>query len=100
MRITDVEALHLRQPDIDPSIADGSQDALLIRVHTDEGIIGLGEVDSLPVVVKAIVEAPASHSLANGLRSLLVGEDPFEIRRLWERMYRGTLYFGRRGAAV
>ena len=62
MNITDVEALLLRQPDtIDTTIADGSQDALIVRVHTDEGIVGLGEIDSLPHVAKAIVEAPASH---------------------------------------
>jgi L-rhamnonate dehydratase len=100
MRITDVEALHLRPPELDPSIADGSQDALIVRVHTDEGIVGIGEVDSLPSVVKAIVEAPPSHSIASGLRTLLVGEDPLEIRRLWERMFRGSLYYGRRGAVV
>ncbi len=50
MKITDVEAIILRQPTMDVSKADGSQDALLIRVHTDEGITGVGEVDSLPPV--------------------------------------------------
>ena len=54
MIITDVEALLLRQPDaVDSSIADGSQDALLVRVHTDAGLVGIGEVDSMPSVVKA-----------------------------------------------
>ena len=55
MRITDVEPLLLRQRDaIDPSIADGSQDALIVRVRTDEGLVGLGEVDSMPSVAKAV----------------------------------------------
>ena len=54
MRITDVEAILLRQHDaIDTGIADGSQDALVVRIHTDEGITGLGEVDSMPTVAKA-----------------------------------------------
>jgi L-rhamnonate dehydratase len=101
MIITDVEALLLRQPDaVDTGIADGSQDALVVRVHTDAGIVGIGEVDSMPWVVKAIIEAPPAHQIASGLRSLLVGEDPLEIGRLWQRMYRGSLYFGRRGAVV
>lgn len=101
MVITDVEALMLRQPsELNAKAADGSQDALVIRVHTDEGIVGLGEVDSIPAVAKAVVEAPASHKLANGLRSLLVGENPLDIGRLWQKMYVGTLYFGRRGAAI
>jgi L-rhamnonate dehydratase len=100
VKITDVEAIILRQANIDVSRADGSQDALIIRVHTDEGVIGLGEVDSIPSVVKAIVDAPASHSNASGLRNLLIGEDPFEIERLWEKMYRGSIYYGRRDVAI
>jgi L-rhamnonate dehydratase len=100
MRITDVEALLLRQPDLDPGVADGSQDALVIRVHTDAGLVGLGEVDSSPSVVKAIIDAPASHSIASGLRALLIGEDPSDIGRLWQRMFKGSLYYGRRGAAI
>ena len=100
MKIIDVEAIILRQPRMDVSQADGSQDALLIRVHTDEGITGIGEVDSLPPVIKAVVEAPASHAIASGLKPLLIGEDPLEIDRLWEKMFRGSIYYGRRGAAI
>jgi L-alanine-DL-glutamate epimerase-like enolase superfamily enzyme len=100
VKITDVEAIILRQPSMDVSKADGSQDALLIRVHTDEGITGIGEVDSLPPVIKAIVEAPPSHAIASGLKPLLVGENPLEIDRLWDKMYRGSIYYGRRGAAI
>ena len=66
MRITDVKAMILRQPGLDPRLADGSQDAVIITVHTDEGLIGMGEVDSSPTIVKAIVDAPASHSIASG----------------------------------
>ncbi len=101
MIITDVEALLLRQPGaVDTTIADGSQDAVIIRVTTDAGIVGLGEVDSNPTVIKSIIEAPPSHKTACGLRSLLIGEDPADIPRLWQRMYRGSLYYGRRGAVV
>jgi L-rhamnonate dehydratase len=101
MIITAVEALLLKQPgELDTTIADGSQDALIIRVSTDEGITGIGEVDSNPTVVKAIVEAPPSHKTACGLRSLLIGQDPGDIAGLWQRMYRGSLYYGRRGAAL
>jgi L-rhamnonate dehydratase len=101
MRITDVEALQLRQPGaVDAEIADGSQDALIVRVHTDDGVVGVGEVDSLPPVVKAAIDAPPSHANASGLRALLVGQDPLQIEALWRRMYEGTIYFGRRGAAI
>jgi L-rhamnonate dehydratase len=101
MRITDVEAILLRQRDaLDPTIADGSQDALVVRVHTDEGIVGIGEVDSMPLVAKAAIEAPPSHKIANGLRALLIGEDPLDVDRLWQKMYAGSIYFGRRGVVI
>ena len=101
MRITKVEAILLRpKGGIDTSIGDGSQDGVLVRVHTDEGITGLGEIDSSPSVAKAIIDAPPSHKICSGLAALLVGENPLEIGRLWQKMYRGSLYFGRRGAAI
>ena len=101
MKVTDVEAVLLRQPgELDTTIADGSQDALIVRVHTDEGITGVGEIDSLPYVAKAVIEAPASHAIASGLGALLVGEDPLDIDAAWQRLYSGSIYYGRRGVAV
>lgn len=99
MKITDVETIHLSLPDIAHE-CNGTQDALLVKIHTDEGLVGIGEVDSSPTVVRAIFDAPFSHTLACGLRQLLLGEDPLDIERLWEKMYRGTIYFGRRGPAI
>lgn len=99
MKITEVETIHLRLPTIEEE-CNGTQDALLVMITTDSGLVGIGEVDSSPHVVKAIFDAPYSHTLACGLRQLLVGEDPRDVERLWEKMYRGTLYFGRRGAAI
>jgi len=97
--ITNVETIHLRLDTIAEE-CNGTQDALLVKISTDSGHVGIGEVDSSPHVIKAIFDAPYSHTLACGLRELLVGEDPRDIERLWEKMYRGTLYFGRRGAAI
>ena len=100
MKITDVEAIVLRQPALNEGIADGSQDDLVVRVHTDAGLVGIGEVDSAPEVVKAVIEAPASHAIASGLRHVLIGQVPLEIEQLWDSMYRATIYFGRRGVAL
>lgn len=99
MKITDVTALYLRLPEI-KARTDSSQDALLVRVETDAGITGWGEVDGCPWVVKAVIDAPMSHTLVNGLRNLLIGEDPFDVQRLWSKMYEGTLYYGREGAVI
>jgi L-rhamnonate dehydratase len=100
MKITEIEAIYLKIPDLDATKCDGTQDTLLIRIRTDEGITGVGEVDSVPLVAKAVVDAPASHSIATGLRSLLIGENPLDVERLWDKMYRGTIYFGRTGPAL
>src|ERR1700737_4286539 len=74
---------------------DSSQDALIVRVHTDAGISGLGEADSSPTIVKAVIEAPRSHALAMGLREALLGRDPLDIRGRWHDMLDATLYLGR-----
>lgn len=102
MRITDVEAIVVAEPieRIARDSWDGSQDAVVIRVSTDDGIVGLGEVDSSPEVVRAIVEAPPSMRTMWGLRDLCLGEDPREIARLWDKLYRGTSYYGRSGAVM
>ncbi len=100
MKITNVEAIVLRYRDEIQKIADGTQDDLIVRVTTDEGITGIGEVDSSPYVAKAAIEAPRSHAICSGLRELLIGEDPLDTERLWEKMYRGSIFFGRRGVAI
>ena len=99
MRITDVEVIPLRIPAHNVHIADGIQDDVIVRVHTDEGITGVGEADSSPMVVKAVVEAWPSWPRCRGLRDILVGEDPFNVEMLWEKMRFGTLWLGRNGVA-
>ncbi|MBI4530028.1 MAG: mandelate racemase/muconate lactonizing enzyme family protein, partial [Candidatus Latescibacteria bacterium] len=69
-------------------------------VYTDEGIVGIGEVDSSPQVAKAIIEAPLSHKICCGLAELIIGEDPVNVEYLWNKMYQGSIFFGRRGAAI
>ena len=100
MQITDVEAVVLRQAALNEGIADGSQDDLVILISTDEGITGIGEVDSAPEAVQALVHQRGSHAVATGLRDALIGEDPLDVERLWDRMYRSVIYVGRRGIAI
>ena len=80
MRITSVEPIVLRLADVDTSRADGTQDAFLVRIHTDEGIVGVGEADTSPYLARTVVEMPSSHAIARGLGELLVGEDPLADR--------------------
>jgi L-alanine-DL-glutamate epimerase-like enolase superfamily enzyme len=37
-----------------------------------------------------VIEAPRSHQTCAGLADLLVGEDPLDARRIWDKLYRGT----------
>jgi L-alanine-DL-glutamate epimerase-like enolase superfamily enzyme len=99
MKITRVEPIHLRLPEVNER-CDGSQETLVVKVHTDAGITGVGEVDSSSHVARAIIEAPLSHKICRGLAECVVGQDPFEIERLLHRMYEGSIYFGRQGAVI
>jgi len=99
MRITDVEVICLRVPPVDGPCEWGD-DAFLVRVHTDEGLVGLGESDTSPIAARGMIDAPESHSSSCGLRQLLVGENPLEIQRLWDKMYARSNYAGRRGLGI
>jgi L-alanine-DL-glutamate epimerase-like enolase superfamily enzyme len=99
MKITGVEAIYVRQPDV-KARADSGQDAVLIKVHTDEGITGIGEVDSAPLAVKGYIDGPYSHTVCKGLKHVLIGEDPFQTEYLWQRMYDENIYVGRRATAI
>jgi L-alanine-DL-glutamate epimerase-like enolase superfamily enzyme len=90
----------LRWGPIDASRPDGTQDAFLVRLHTDEGLVGIGEADTSPDVAYTIIDMPSSHAVARGLAELIVGEDPLQIRRLWDAMFVGSYHYGRDGAAL
>jgi L-alanine-DL-glutamate epimerase-like enolase superfamily enzyme len=99
MKITEIVCQLLRIPSVEQRTAS-SQDAVLVRVRTDDGLEGIGEADSQPEVVKAIIDAPFSHNIACGLRQILIGENPLETERLWQKMHRKTMYFGRSSATI
>src|ERR1041385_701282 len=100
MRIKDITATVLSNPDLKETASDSSQDDILVEITTDEGIVGIGEVDASPTVIKALIEMPSSHDSSLGFRRILVGEDPLQIEKLWHRMYEGTIATGRRGLGV
>lgn len=99
MKITDVEAIYVRLPEVREQ-CDSGQDALIVKIHTDAGITGIGEVDSAPLAAKYVIEGPYSHTVTSGLKHLLIGEDPFQTEYLWHKLYRGNIYAGRRGIGI
>ena len=100
MKITRIEAIPLRMPQVSSTANDGAQETVIVKVYTDEGITGIGEVDASPFMVKAVLEAPSSHNWSLSFEDLLIGENPLEVERLWDKMYQGTIYTGRRGLVI
>jgi L-alanine-DL-glutamate epimerase-like enolase superfamily enzyme len=104
LRITDVEVMVLEAPG-DYGITDGESHGpkytCVIGVHTDAGLSGYAQVESQPHVVREIIRAPGEGSgVFSGLRALAVGEDPCQVERLWDKLFIGSFYYGRRGAVL
>ena len=106
IKITNVEGFVLASPSdyVNPA---GSEEApgvaycFLLKVTTDEGIVGWSDVETEPHVAHGMVDIPTSGSgMFEGLKALAVGEDPFETEKIWDKLYRGTIYYGRRGVAM
>lgn len=76
MKITDVRFDRLRPR--------GS----LVRVCTDEGIVGIGEGPGFPGLRGLIEE---------GMKPIVVGKDPRLVTRLWDEMFYGTTRTGPKG---
>jgi len=100
MKITAVEAIHLRAEDPLIELFDGSYDDCVLLVHTDAGITGIGETESMAPAIQAIVRGPSAHNHARSLSAVLVGADPSNPVELWHRMYESTDYVGRRGLVM
>jgi L-alanine-DL-glutamate epimerase-like enolase superfamily enzyme len=100
VKITDVEVHVLLAPDMDESKTSSAQDNLVVIIHTDEGVSGIGESDVNPWMAKAALTAPGTHTMGLCIRDLLIGADPMDIAGLWDRMYKGTAMNGRRGVVI
>ena len=87
MKITQIETIPVNVP-ISPERAirggrGGHTESpfLLVRIHTDEDIEGLGEVSCTPIW-SGEDQATAAHFINRILAPLLIGRDPTEIERL------------------
>jgi L-rhamnonate dehydratase len=106
VKITDVEAIVLDTGKNYPNPAEageahGVRFVSLLKITTDAGIVGWSDIETQPHVGKAIVEVPSGGSVGfEGLRAALVGENPMERERLWQKMERYLAYYGRQGAGM
>lgn len=99
-KLEKLEVIPLRVQGSDVDDCDGTVDSVLIRLTDDEGRTGIGESDASPEAVKAFLEMPTAHMWARRTFEIMQGQDPREITALWERVYEGTIYSGRRGLGI
>ena len=100
MKISAIDCHVLLVPDLRTDATSSAQDDIVVFVHTDEGITGVGETDVNPWIARACIEAPSTHTMGLGLRDMLLGEDPLDTERLWRKLYVGSCMNGRRGAVI
>jgi L-alanine-DL-glutamate epimerase-like enolase superfamily enzyme len=100
MKISRVDCHVLLDPDCDPLACSSAQDNLVVEVHTDEGIVGIGETDTNPWVARACIQAIGTHNMGRGLEELLLGADPMQPEAVWHALYTSTKMTGRRGALI
>lgn len=68
------------------------RNCVLVRVTADDQFTGLGEIGEsayLPRAIEKIVEYR--------FKPMLLGENPFNIEKLWQKMYIQSCHYGRRG---
>ena len=99
MRIRDVRTILLEyplpQPVFDANYSMATKPALLVEVETDDDLVGLGEAAHFGGPLRS------TQTVIEGeLREHLLGEDPREIERLWERMHQRAYKHARGGVLI
>lgn len=64
----------------------------VVEIETDDGLIGIGNAALAPRIAKQIID--------QYLAPLVIDQDPFDYEYLWQRMYRSTLAWGRKGITM
>jgi L-rhamnonate dehydratase len=64
----------------------------LVEVMTDDGITGIGSIGGFTSAGSEVVNTY--------LKPQILGASPFDTERLWDKMYRSTVRFGRKGAVI
>ena len=88
MKITQVTIYHVHKR---PTTG---QRPILVRVDTDEGIYGVGEVG-----LAYGVGGAAGAAMVKELAARIIGKDPFQTERIWEDFFKHT-FWGQGGGTV
>ena len=90
MKITDIKTFLMMAgaPESTGSSSWSARNWCFVKVYTDEGIVGTGEGSGWPRVVQTAIE---------DLKPVVVGEDPVNIERIWQKMLVSTMGAGMTG---
>ena len=90
MKITDIKTFLMMagSPALKQSTSWSKRNWCFVKVYTDEGITGLGEGSGWPRVVETAI---------NDLKPIVIGEDPMNIERIWQKMLVSTMGAGMTG---
>ena len=108
MKITDIEAIAVAWPAPEQAFWTslrpiGAVSELVVRVHTDQGLVGIGEAHGsgmgFPGLYRRDADGKiqaegASRLVVEVLKPLLVGQDPLDNERLWDLMFGLTFQRG------
>jgi len=65
---------------------------LTCEIETEDGTIGIGNAALAPTVVKKAID--------DWYAPMVIGEDPFDYAYIWDKMYRRTHAWGRKGVGM
>lgn len=82
MKITKIETFRFKQHPRE----------LIVQIHTDEGVVGLGETNAKPAPVEEMI-----HSIC---ADMLLGQDPRNIELIWSNFYRSFNHHGCSGTEM
>ncbi|MDR5796173.1 mandelate racemase/muconate lactonizing enzyme family protein [Caballeronia sp. LZ008] len=85
MKITNVEIFDCEVSRTDPRMARFNP--VLIRINTDEGISGIGEVG-----LAYGAGAKAGVGIVRDLAPRIIGKDPMKVEAIWENLFRATFW--------
>jgi len=70
----------------------GPVGAVLVQVETDEGLTGLAST--------GVGNGGAAYIIEHCLQPIVLGASPFDVEPLWEKMFRSSINYGRKGVAI
>lgn len=79
MKITQIETVHVAE----------FANILFVRIHTDAGLVGLGETYYTPEATRAFIHEMCA--------PMLIGQDARDVETHWRRLYDATHVYGNRG---